>query len=258
MNFTQDYLEGSLKIIHQTLDALRPVLMGAYGKVDYREKHDNTIVTELDELVETKLKAALQKFDPSVGFWGEEDGQRGSKDHFWLVDPIDGTEHFARGIPFCTNMAAFISGGEPQASVINNFVTDEYYSAIKGMGATKNGQTIQVSKRPLNRSFITVVINFNNPANLKQRQKLLDNVGGLPNFYCSGATYAFLAEGKLDGRIVSESSRTYIWDVAPGALLVSEAGGKVVNWGKENYDYRHINTIASNAVIFDELAKLMS
>ena len=89
------------------------------------------VVTRLDRETENLLAEKLNKYDPTIGFCGEEFGQRQKSEKFWLVDPIDGTAHFVRGIPFCTSMIALVDRGEVVLSVIYNFVTKELFEAEK-------------------------------------------------------------------------------------------------------------------------------
>src|SRR3990167_2820873 len=104
MNFTQQYFTDAQKAIMQILVKSRTELMKHYGRAEYETKSDNSIVTHMDKEMELKLKQALAKMDKSVGFWGEEHGREGNKDDYWLIDPIDGTESYVRGIPTPCNL----------------------------------------------------------------------------------------------------------------------------------------------------------
>jgi myo-inositol-1(or 4)-monophosphatase len=114
--------------------ALRPKLLESYGNVENSYKSDKTVVTELDLWVEQEIKTALRTFDSAIGFLGEEHGAEGSTTLRWIIDPIDGTEQFIRGIPICSNMATLADGTDLLVTVIYNFVTDELYWAVKGGG----------------------------------------------------------------------------------------------------------------------------
>lgn len=249
-----DFLKHAEKFIRMTLAELRPELLKAHGSIEHRLKEDKTVVTEMDELVENRLRKALFEVDPGIAFSGEETGADYDKKTFWLVDPIDGTDPFIRGLPFSTNMVALIDDGQPVLSVIYNFFLDEYYLAIKGQGSTCNGHPIHVSNRPIDRSLVISGGGFARGGVIGASDRLRPVVGGLVQMNASGFELSAIASGKLDGRIGWRPSAKP-WDVAPGALLVTEAGGRVENIGVAGYDYRNTNTIISNPEIFDDLMK---
>lgn len=251
MGISLDFLHNAEQRIYALLQELRPELLAAYGTTSYDLKEDTSLVTSFDIMVENRLREVCAQLDPTFGFSGEESGVDYGRETFWLVDPIDGTEAFVRGLPFCTNMVALIHQGEPILAVIYNFVTDEYCTAIKGKGAKCNRKPIQVSTRPLKRSYILLnglkhIPKF--PHMLRQR------IGGLPKFHASGAEAICVAQGKFDGKIAQGSKGA--WDFAAGCLLIQEAGGRVENFNSKEYDYRDLHFVAANPVIFDELKQL--
>ncbi|HUS26422.1 MAG TPA: inositol monophosphatase [Nevskiaceae bacterium] len=258
MTPTLDYLHQANREIRKLLITLRPQLLAAHGAIAHEHKEDKSVVTELDRYVEERLRDALHRFDPGVGFGGEETGADYTQKTFWLVDPIDGTELFIRGIPHCTNMVMLISQDQPVLSVIYNFVLDEYYLAIKNQGATRNGHRIQVSDRPLSRAYISLYgdagLNFPGTGD-----RLRAIVAGMPKAHASGREYTWVAGGATDGTICfSGSGNGHIWDHAPGAFMIQEAGGRVANIGSTAYDYRNTNLVAANPVIFDDLMRFIT
>jgi myo-inositol-1(or 4)-monophosphatase len=119
-------------------------LRKGFGKTEaiaFKSDAHASAVTELDRSTEQFLAERLHKLYPEIEFFGEESGGNDKASQFWLVDPIDGTGNFIRGLPFCTTMIALIQEGQPVFSVIYNFMTKEIYSAEKGKGATLNGFT---------------------------------------------------------------------------------------------------------------------
>lgn len=246
----EQYIEKSLDVIEQTLRKVRPELLVSYGVIGHELKDDMSVVTELDRHVETELKVALRPLDLNVGFYSEEFGQEGSDETFWTIDPIDGTEAFIRGLPFCTNMLCLIRAGEAEASVIYNFVTDELYIAVKDKGATLNGRPIAVSAR----TIIQAGIEYETKTTvLENRVSYFDAPGYMRYaFACAGYGFCQVAKGAIEARIQNDAHGK-IWDYAPGALLVSEAGGRVANINSNAYDYKNLNFIASNQLVFDDL-----
>jgi myo-inositol-1(or 4)-monophosphatase len=246
----EKYVKDSLTVIERTLRRLRPELLRSFGAVEHSLKSDLSVVTDLDKRVETQLKDALRPLDASVGFYGEEFGQEGSDKVFWTIDPIDGTEAFIRGMPFCTNMLCLISDGMPEASLIYNFVLDELFIAVKGKGATLNGIAISVSNRSLKHG----AIEYETKAASLQNRESYFTAPTYMRYVFSVAGYGFcqVAKGAIEARIQNDAHGK-IWDFAPGALLVKEAGGRVININSDSYDYKNLNFIASNQVVFDEL-----
>lgn len=236
------------------LRQVREIVMPFYGNVPtwwHKETSAVNVVTELDVRVETFLAAALRQRYPDIGFVGEETGGNRSAERFWLVDPIDGTAHFIRGLPFCTTMLALIEGGEVVHAAIYDFVHDHLYSAEKGHGATCNDTPIHVSQRSLPEAYLGCEARLDTDTDrhifhaLRQRCTLFNSLN-------AGFEHAMIASGKLDGRICIHPYG-HDYDFAPGALLVAEAGGRVANLGVRTYDYRNVNFIAANPAVFDAL-----
>lgn len=139
MSPTLDFLEAAKRQIRAYLEVLQPELLEVQGTIEHHLKSDNSAVTEMDTFVESELAKSLKELDATIPFGGEETGAGFGKPTFWLVDPIDGTEPFIRGLPFTTNMVSLIDGGEPVFGIIYDFNVGDFFVAIKGHGATCNG-----------------------------------------------------------------------------------------------------------------------
>jgi len=245
-------LNRTLSIIRST----RTITLPFYGKADtviQKAEGEHNLVTRLDHEVETYLKAEFEKIDPSIGFVGEEFGGNREASKFWLVDPIDGTLHYIRGLPFCSTMVALIENGQVVFSAIYDFVNDQMYYARKGRGAFREDERIQVSNRPFEKSLISFESNLAIPGNSELRAKLRKKSMHF-HTVSAGYEYVLVATGKLEGRICYDAfGKDY--DFAPGSLLVSEAGGMVANIGSVKYDYRNTNFIAGNQILFQALTE---
>lgn len=211
------------------------------------------VVTKLDTEIENFIADKLNKYDSSIGFRGEEFGERNKSNKIWLVDPIDGAAHFVRGIPFCTTMISLVENGEVVLSVINNFITGELFTAEKNKGAKLNGKSIHVSNRTLSESYISFESKLESEISLKAFGVLRDKCVLIQTISC-GYEFGLIATGKIEGRICVDPYGKD-WDFASGSLLVSEAGGIVKNIGKNTYDYKDHNFLATNKVIYDELTE---
>ena len=245
-----NYIAKALTVIKKTLYDLKPELMENYGVIEHEKKADKSAVTRLDKHVETVLKTALSKIDPRVGFYGEEFGIDGNTEVYWLIDPIDGTEAFIRGMPFCSNMLCLVNGEALATSVIYNFPLDEMFIAIAGRGATCNDKKITVSERKIDHASIEFEIRRDS----KRNHALYF---GLPRysvlkFSAAGFGFSQVAKGAIEARVQYDGYGK-LWDYAPGALLVSEAGGRVANMGSNIFEYNNLDFIASNQAVHEDL-----
>jgi len=252
MTPTPAFLDDANRLIRATLMELRPELLAAHGSIEHKLKDDKSVVTAMDLMVEQRLHQALATLDSSIGLAGEETGADVDQPTFWLVDPIDGTEPFIRGLPFATNMIALIHHGEPVMGVIYNFFLDEYYHATKGGGATMNGHPIHVSDRVLSRSYVSFGPKLPDPKYHGIRDRLRLQVQGMPQVGAVGYIFTAIANGGVEG-VITYGTKGGPWDMAAGTLLVQEAGGRVENLGSPKYNYRDLHFVAANPVIFDEL-----
>lgn len=257
MKPTEDFLNAAEKHIRLCLQELRPKLLEAHGMIEHQLKDDKTVVTDMDVLVETTLRDQLQKLDAGIAFCGEETGSDYSHETYWLVDPIDGTESFVRGLPFSTNMVALVHQNKPIMSIIYNFFLDEYFLAIKGKGATKDGHPIHVSNRKLDRAFVIVSINGDrHPSAAGLMDALKHKAGNILRMAGAGYEFAAVATGMAEARVTYYGTGQ-AHDFAPGMLLVEEAGGRIGNLGRDTYDMLAPHSIVTNAVIYDELKQFI-
>lgn len=228
-----------------------------HGKIDIlghkNDIHDASVLTKLDLETEHTITNRLLKLFPNIGIYGEEYGQQGNKNRYFTIDPIDGTAHFVRGLPFSTCMVALIEDNRVIFSLIYDYLNNDFYWAEAGLGARKNRSRIHVSDRPINRSYISFEKNINIKGSL-EKYILMDKLCVLFHSINCGWEFAMVASGKLDGRIAF-NSYTKLWDQAPGSLLVAEAGGIVRNIGSDTYDVTNLNIIATNNQIYDSLTE---
>lgn len=245
-----DYSKKVLPILRKTREAL----LASWGNAQVESQKDGSavnVVTKQDVEIEERVSTELAQVYPNISFVGEEHGGNREASRFWIMDPIDGTQHFVRGLPFCTSMIALIENGVVTFSAIYDFVNDDMYWAERGRGAFCNGERLQVSNRTLAQGYIGYESNLEKEKNLKLYLTLRKQTVVFQSIN-AGWEYAMVASGKLDARICLDPyGKDY--DYAPGSLLVSEAGGIVANIGSTDYDYRNTSFIAANPAIYKDL-----
>ncbi len=148
-------------------------------------------------ITEEQLTEIPSTFDADIPVRGEELGGDVTNETTWIIDPIDGTGHFTRGMPWATTMVALIHEGVVATAVINNFATGELYTAARGCGATKNGQAIHVIDRP----FPNVCVFYDFDLRETGHPELLRTLDSRFPTMCicgicaSGQTYVSIAQG---------------------------------------------------------------
>lgn len=228
-------IKESQNIIVEVFKGFRDELVYHYGATKHESKNDLSPVTEFDIKIETELKKRLTRTFPEIGFKGEETEPVGGKgDATWLVDPIDSTGSFVHGLPYCSNMAALVVNNSVVASVLYRFVQDELYEAVKGEGAYKDGNKLSIHQRDLSDSYVYAdATSYKNLYEYFAPSKL--------KFFAPvGATGYFLTS-IADGTIQAAcyfGANIKPHDVAPGLLLVTEAGGEVVSLKDQAFNLR--------------------
>lgn len=251
MEISREDILGSQKLIVDLFRSFRDELMASYGNAQHNLKVDRSLVTEFDLKVENTLKIRLGEAYPKIGFAGEETGKSDDNQTYWLIDPIDSTDSFIRGLPFCTNMAALISNGQVLASVIYNFVSDNTYTATLGGGAYKNGNKLNVSN---SRQSGNLVVYTMGGYRFSELHSAMSDYG-IKYRYPIGAAgydYVLLSEGVIDGVLVVYT-KNKIHDNAPGILLAMEAGCKILSFDSEKYDITNRNFLVGCDKVIDLL-----
>ncbi len=185
------------------------------------------LVSEADRKVEAQIIERLGRLFPEDGFLAEEGGARGSREQLWVIDPIDGTNNFLRGIPYWGVSVAYVCEGRTELGVIYDPIYDELYAARRGAGATRNDEPIRASiGNDLSEAvFAFAYSRVHTGDNYAQAiGRLLSARGEYRRLGSAALTLAYVAAGRLDGFY---GSRLNSWDVLAGLLLAREAGASV-------------------------------
>ncbi|MDG1818827.1 MAG: inositol monophosphatase family protein [Porticoccaceae bacterium] len=231
-------------------------------KVDEKGRHD--FVTEVDKRSEETIIYHIQKAFPDHRFLCEESGVSGNleSDVEWIIDPLDGTTNFIRGIPHVAiSIACRIKGRIEHAIILEPFKQEEF-TASRGDGARLNGRRIRVSGRASEAGALYATgIPFSSPSfeymdnYLKCMHEFADNSSGIRRMGAASLDLAYVAAGRMDA-----FWEMYLkpWDIAAGALLVREAGGMVSDFqgGEKFLDNGHI--VACTPKLFKPTLKVLA
>lgn len=204
-------------------------------RFEVKAKGVNNFVTEVDESAEQEIIYHLQKAYPDHAILGEESGLHGSEDaeYRWIIDPLDGTTNFIRGIPHFAVSIACLHKGKLEHAVIVDPVRREEFTASRGRGAQLNGHRIRVSKLPsLEGALLGTGIPFKNHCDdklepySKSIEVLAGESAGIRRAGAASLDLAYVAAGRLDAFWEIGLAP---WDIAAGALLIREAGGLIAD-----------------------------
>jgi len=221
-------------------------------------KEHGDIVSSADSDAESAIRATIAAAFPEHAVVGEEQGDgldRKDSSYKWIVDPIDGTMNFVHGYPYYAISIALTHNGDLTHAVVLDPVHDELFTAVRGKGAQVNGAPLRVSAcTRLEDALVGTVFPTRKssrlPGYLPVLNALMGRCGGIRRAGACALDLAHLAAGRLDGFFVT-SLRS--WDVAAGALLVKEAGGRVGDLAGGTEFLRSHEVIAAAPGLFNPL-----
>lgn len=218
-------LDRAARAAEHAADLARRETLSRFRDVAVETKGDGSPVTEADRAAERAIRAALAEAFPDVPVLGEElGGERDVEGPLWVVDPIDGTIAYSRGIPLYSTLIALAVDGEPQVGLIDLPGLDERYVGVRGGGCRRNGALVRVSARD---DLATAVVSHGDPFCF-ERAGYADGfarmAAGIPMLrgYTDAFGHAMVLGGGVDAMVDCDLNP---WDAAASQLLVPEAGG---------------------------------
>ena len=187
-------------------------------------KPDRTPVTEADRAVEAELRATLARERPGDAILGEEEGEVGSGPRRWIVDPIDGTRNYSRGVPVWATLIALEEEGRVVVGVVSAPALHRRWWAERGGGAHANGDRVHVSAV---RRIEDAVLSFALEQPLPSLVANAWHARGYGDFW----SHMLVAEGAVDGAI--DAVGVSVWDLAAIQVIVEEAGGRFSDFACE-------------------------
>lgn len=237
------------------------VLRQGYGNTnEVHKKGEIDLVTECDLRSERLVVEALQRTFPEDAIIAEEGGEYNTGDGHWFLDPLDGTVNFAHGVPiFCISLA-YMQDGQLELGVIYDPLRDELFHARRGEGAWLGDQRLQVSSvKTLNQSLLVTGFAYDirtrSDNNLDHFANLALRTQGVRRLGSAALDLAYVASGRFEGYWEMFS---YPWDLAAGALMVTEANGTVSRASGDLFNVRQATSVvATNGTIHAELVEAL-
>jgi myo-inositol-1(or 4)-monophosphatase len=231
------------------------------GRVPASFKGRNDPVTEIDREAQRIVRRVIRMRFPDDGFLGEEDDGHGGSSEVpangrrWIVDPIDGTMNFVRGLPFFAVSIALEADGELVAGSLFEPMRGEMFAAAKGHGTTLNGLPVRVSSVASAADALMTIGMPADPARVPGCFEVFEDLSrhcqAVRRLGSTAVSLAYLAAGRLDGFWAGQLRS---WDSAAGIVLVREAGGRVGHSDGRPFDCHVPDILASNGLIHEELA----
>ncbi len=224
------------------------------------EKPDHTLVTEADRAIEAMVRDAIRQRCPELGVFGEEEGEgegeAGGRGDRLIVDPIDATANFVRGIPVFASLLAIEVAGDVVAGVVSAPALQSRWRAARGGGAYSGSRRIGVSRvatladAQLFHGNLGGRSEADPPRAASELMRRVQRTRGFGDFY----QHTLVAEGAGE---VALDPAVEPWDVAPIVILVEEAGGRATSLSGERTIYGR-SLVSSNGLLHDECLRILA
>jgi myo-inositol-1(or 4)-monophosphatase len=225
------------------------------------EKAKNEFVTQVDKDAEAAIIEVIRDHYPDHAILAEESGAAGEHEFQWIIDPLDGTTNYVHGFPVFSVSIAVARRGEIEHGVVYDPLRQEIFSASRGGGAQLDGHRIRVSKRTTLQQAL-VATGFPYRANLRHIDRYLEmlravmlETAGVRRPGSAALDLCYVAAGRVDAFWELGLAK---WDIAAGALIIREAGGRISDFrGGDGY-LESGNVVAGNPKVYAALSKLLA
>jgi myo-inositol-1(or 4)-monophosphatase len=228
--------------------------------VSVQEKAANDFVSQVDREAEQAIIRTLHESYPDHAILAEESGAAGKSEYQWIIDPLDGTTNFLHGFPQYAVAIALMHREIVTQAVIYDPGRNDLFTASRGRGAFVNDQRMRVGKRTLKAALIGTGLPFKDQhahldAYLAMLRDVMRNASSVRRAGSAALDLAYVAAGRLDGFWEIGLSP---WDIAAGALMITEAGGLVGDLEGEKHYLQSGNVVAGSPKVFVELLTTLS
>ncbi|HMB00289.1 MAG TPA: inositol monophosphatase family protein [Spirochaetota bacterium] len=229
-------------------------------QLDINFKNKNEFVTAVDINSEKMLKQKLNKLLPQASFFGEETGRTSSRPYEWIVDPVDGTTNFVKGIDQFSISIALTENNIPVTGVIYKPFSDEFFYGVKDHGAYYQDKPLTLKKNTeLKNALIATGFPYRSPQYLDTfmqcAREVLQTCSGIRRLGSAALDLSYLAAGFFDGFWESDLKP---YDIAAALVLLQETGCITVNEKNQKYKlFEDRIFIAAHPAIFKDFAKII-
>jgi len=218
-------------------------------------KDDGSPLTQADREAERAIRQTIGRAFPDHGILGEEEGETaGSAPYRWIVDPLDGTRTFVRGVPLYGTLVGVEVRGEPAVGVVYLPALDELVAAARGLGCTWNGRPCRVSGTDRLDEALVAVTDERNARRRSDAYAKLAEATALQRTWADCYGYVLVATGRAE---VAVDPVMNVWDCAALLPVVEEAGGRFTDW----HGRRTIHggdAVATNGRLHDRVLALLA
>ena len=225
------------------------------------DKGRNEFVTEVDHLAEQVVIDIIHEYYPDHAILAEERGRQGEHEFEWVIDPLDGTTNFIHGFPVFAVSIAVRHKDQIEHGVVYDPLRQEIFTASRGQGAQLDGRRIRVSQRHrLRESLIATGFPYRLGKDdvdgyLEMLKAVMGESAGIRRPGSAALDLCYLAAGRVDG---FWELGLNIWDIAAGALLIREAGGRISDFEGGDTYLDSGSVVAGNPKIYAALSKLLA
>lgn len=248
--------DSDLELARSLADVADRRTMARFKAADLvvKTKPDMTPVSEADRGVEEALRALLSEARPQDAVLGEEFGREGDSERCWILDPIDGTKNYVRGIPIFATLVALAVGDEPVVGVVSAPALQRRWWAARGSGAFLNGDPMHVSDVG---SLADAQLSYNSLRSFDRHgfgeaaralSRAVWRVRGFGDFW----SHVMVAEGSVD---VAAEPIVSAWDLAALQVIVEEAGGRFTDLGGAR-GFSGGSALSTNGLLHEEVLAL--
>lgn len=234
--------------------------------IKYSQVNRRNVVTNMDLESEKMIIGLIKKKYPDHKIISEECGKiEGKSDYVWIIDPLDGTKYYSAGIKACNVLISLWKDNTPLVGVVYLPFTKDIYWAEKGKGAFFNRKKIFVSKvKKFKESVVFVDAARSEKLNqeelhlaAKKLGVILENCYRLRGISFGPLPLCYMAQGIAEA-FFDLTGKEKIWDLAPGFVIVSEAGGKITGLDGKFHGQNISNAVVTNGKVHNEFLKLLN
>jgi len=235
--------------------------MNRLESLEIMEKGRNDFVSQVDRAAEDAIIEVIRDHYPDHAILAEESGAAGEHEVQWIIDPLDGTTNYLHGFPVFSVSIAVREAGELQHGVVYDPLRQEIFSASRGQGAQLDGRRIRVSRQTtlrgalISTGFPYRMLDQHMDVYLQMLRKVMIETAGVRRPGSAALDLCYLAAGRVDGFWELGLSQ---WDIAAGALIIREAGGRISDFRGTDDFLDSGNVVGGTPKVYAALSKLLA